>query len=127
MNILSKPRCVIIESPYAATAERTKEQHRAYLLAAMRYCVERNESPVASHHWLPDILDDNGPYERQLGIRCGVVWGERADLIAVFSDLGVSTGMKQAIEVYKSLGKPIEWRSLDTRVVRKILGMDIAA
>lgn len=104
---------VVIESPYRATDVYSVAQHMAYLKAAMADSIARRESPIASHHLIPGgVLDDDSPYERMLGIQCGLVWGELADLIAVYSDLGVSPGMKQAIAHYKNLGKPIEWRTL---------------
>jgi hypothetical protein len=114
-------RRVIVETPYRATDVYTVDQHMEYLKAAMADCVRRGESPMASHHLLPGgILDDDTPYERQLGIRCGIAWGDVADAIIVYSDLGVSSGMKQAILYYKDAGKIIEWRTLDSRVVRPI-------
>lgn len=121
MSILPPIRCVVVESPFAANQARTKQQHRAYLFAAMADCIRRGESPIASHHWLPEILNDDGPYERQLGIRLGIAWGERADAIGIYSQLGVSSGMRQAISEYKARGKVIEWRSIDDRIVRDIL------
>lgn len=114
-------RRVLVESPYRATDVYTVDQHMAYLKAAMADCIKRGESPHASHHLIPNgILNDDSPYERQLGIRSGAAWGEVADTIAVYSDLGVSPGMKQAIAYYKELGKVIEWRTLDSRIVRPI-------
>lgn len=114
-------RRVVVESPYRATDVYTVEQHMAYLKAAMADCINRGESPIASHHLIPGgILNDDTPYERALGIRAGLAWGEVADLVAIYSDLGVSPGMKQAIAYYKELGKPIEWRMVDARIVRKI-------
>jgi hypothetical protein len=38
----------------------------------------------------------------------------------VFSDLGVSQGMKDAIQHYKTIGKHIEWRKLPDKVVASI-------
>lgn len=113
-----------MESPYAATPYRTLEQHREYLRMAMADCIRRGESPMASHHLLPAILMDDSPYERQLGIRAGLAWGVHAAAICVYSQLGVSPGMAQAISAYKDMGKPIEWRGIDPRQVRRILEMD---
>jgi hypothetical protein len=69
---------------------------------------------------LPEVLDDDDAYERALGVRCGIAWGMHADMVAVFSDLGVSEGMKDAIEHYKTIGKRIEWRKLPDKVVASI-------
>jgi hypothetical protein len=123
MSILPPMRLVVVESPYAATAERTLEQHREYLRLALADCIRRGEAPMASHHLYPEILDDNTPYERALGIRAGLAWGIHAAAICVYSQLGVSPGMAQAINWYKDMGKPIEWRGIDPRQVRRILEM----
>jgi hypothetical protein len=121
MSGLPAMRLVVVESPYAANEHRTLEQHREYLRLAMADCIRRGESPMASHHLYPEILDDNTPYERALGIRAGLAWGAHAELVAVYSQLGVSPGMKQAIDYYKAQNKPIEWRAVDPRAVRRIL------
>jgi hypothetical protein len=116
-------RLVIVESPYAANEHRTLEQHREYLRLALADCIRRGESPMASHHQLPEILRDDTPHERALGIAMGLAWGRHADLVAVYSCLGVSPGMKAAIAAYKAAGKAIEWRGIDYRDVRRILAM----
>jgi hypothetical protein len=123
MTVMPAPKLVIVESPYRATAERTLEQHRAYLHHAMADSYRRGEAPFASHHLATEVLNDDDVYERALGIRCGLAWGANADLIAVYGDLGISPGMKQAIEAYKSIGKPIEWRYLDIRITKSVLDM----
>jgi hypothetical protein len=124
VSIIPPMRLVIVESPYAATPYRTQAQHREYLRLAMADCIRRNESPMASHHLLPEILNDDSPYERQLGIRAGLAWGQHAAAVCVYSQLGVSPGMAQAIAAYKDAGKVIEWRGIDPREVRRILGLD---
>jgi hypothetical protein len=131
MTILLPLRKVIIESPYRATEERSQEVHKAYLLHCLSHSLRRHESPYASHLLIPEILDDDDPMERGLGIRAGWSWAEHADLIAVYSDLGVSEGMRLSIDHYKKMGKTIEWRSLtikddgefDNRLMMSILEM----
>jgi hypothetical protein len=118
-------RLVIVESPYAATEYRTLAQHREYLRLALADCIRRGEAPMASHHLYPEVLDDDSPYERQLGIRAGLAWGIHAEAVAVYSQLGVSPGMAQAISFYQDAGKAIEWRGIDPREVRRILGLDV--
>jgi hypothetical protein len=118
--IFQQPPLVVIESPYKATPYFTVEQHRLYLQHCIQDCVSRGESPYASHHYLTDILDDTDPMERAFGIKCGLAWGGYAELIAVYSDFGVSPGMADAIEHYSKLGKRIEWRKLPHKVVASI-------
>jgi hypothetical protein len=120
MNILQQPKLTIIESPYKATQYYTEEQHRLYLLHCMEDSVRRGEAPFASHLLLPEILDDDDGFERAVGIRCGFAWGQHAEQIAVYQDFGLSQGMREAVNYYQSIGKPIEWRILPHKVVASI-------
>ena len=81
---------VIIESPYRG---RTR-LHRRYLRACLRDSLDRGEAPFASHGLYTQVLDDDDPDERRLGMEAGWAWLERADLVAVYTDLGVSAGMR---------------------------------
>ena len=105
MTILLPLRKTIIESPYRATQERSLEVHKAYLLHCLSDSLRRMETPYASHLLIPEILDDDDPLERSLGIRAGWAWAEHADLIAVYGDLGISPGMSLSIEHYTKMGK----------------------
>jgi hypothetical protein len=122
MTILPPPKLVIVESPYRATPYYTQEQHKLYLLHCLADCYRRGEAPFASHHLAPEVLNDDDDYERAVGIRTGTAWGKYADLVAVYSDLGVGPGMKAAIEYYKSIKKPLEWRRLPDRIVAAVKG-----
>lgn len=101
---------VVIESPFAGDVERNLK----YLRAAMRDCALRGESPYASHAILTQdgVLDDNDPHERKLGIELGFEWRDAADKTVVYTDLGMSTGMRYGIEDAEKKGRPIEMRSL---------------
>lgn len=101
---------VIVESPYAGDFER----NLAYLRACMHDCLMRGEAPFASHglYTQPNVLDDGHPAQRQLGIDAGFAWRVVADKTVVYTDLGVSSGMRLGIEHATSMGHPIEYRSL---------------
>jgi len=74
-------RLVVVESPYAGDVQR----NLAYLRACLKDCLERGESPYASHGLLtqPGVgCDDDVPAERALGIRAGFAWADRADAVA---------------------------------------------
>jgi hypothetical protein len=120
MSILPPPKLVIVESPFRATPYYTQEQHKLYLLHCLADCYRRGEAPFASHHLAPEVLNDDDDYERAVGIRTGTAWGKYADLVAIYSCLGVSPGMKAAIEYYKGIQKPLEWRRLPDRIVRAV-------
>lgn len=101
---------VVIESPYAGNVELNLR----YLRACMRDCVTRGESPYASHGLLTQdgVLDDNNPDERALGIAAGFAWRDVADKTVVYTDLGMSGGMRHGINDATSKGRPIEYRTL---------------
>lgn len=103
-------RLVIIESPFAGNTER----NTAYARAALRDCIERGESPLASHmlYTQEGVLDDSNPLQRSLGIQCGLEWATKADATVVYDDLGVSSGMQAGISHAGLLGRPVEYRKI---------------
>jgi len=96
------------------------EQHKEYAKACMRDSIWRGEAPYASHllYAQPGILDDLIPAEREYGIEAGLAWGDRADLTAVYTDLGISGGMQRGIERAQKAGRPIEMRQVDPSHLR---------
>ena len=105
---------VILESPYGSEDDAVVAENVRYARACMRDCVMRGESPYASHLLFtqPGILDDRNPEERKLGIEAGLSWGQEAKATVVYTDRGVSDGMKQGIERAIEDGRPIEYREL---------------
>lgn len=103
-------RLVIVESPYAGDVERNV----AYARACLRDSLQRGEAPLASHllYTQPGILDDDKPDERAHGINAGLEWGARADMTAVYTDLGVSRGMEFGIADALASARPVERRRL---------------
>ena len=103
-------RRVIIESPYAGDVERNVR----YARAAMKDCLRRGEAPYASHllYTQEGVLDDSISGERQLGIDAGLAWGETVDLVVVYTDLGITKGMKYGIERHEKEGRTVVYRTL---------------
>ena len=101
-------RLVYVASPYSGDTA----WHERYALAALRDCLARREAPYAPHLLYPAVLDDNWPDERRLGMDAGLAWLRRADALAVYTDLGLSRGMRAEIDRALRLGVPIETRCL---------------
>lgn len=103
-------RLVIIESPYAGDVAANE----AYARACVRDSLARGEAPIASHllYTQPGVLDDNAPAERQWGIDAGLAWRRVADASIVYTDRGVSAGMKYGIAAAEAAGVPVEYRTL---------------
>lgn len=100
---------VVIESPFAGDVSG----NRAYLQRCIRDCLERGESPYASHQMLTEALNDDIPDERDLGIKAGYAFRHLANVRAFYVDRGWSTGMRLARDLYDREGMSYEVRSLE--------------
>lgn len=116
---------VVIESPYSGDIEGNIE----YLLECMHdsYYV-RKEAPIASHLLytrLPKskivtesfsgghVADHpDSRHGREHGIQCGFLWNQHADIVAVYTDHGISQGMKYGIANAEKQGTQVEYRSI---------------
>jgi hypothetical protein len=98
---------VIVESPFAGAFKNV-----TYSRECIRDCLNRGESPFASHllYTQKGVLNDDLPDERQRGIDAAIGWLEVADYIAVYMDLGITVGMVYGITRAARLGKPVRLR-----------------
>lgn len=88
-------------------------ENQRYLRAAILDSLRRGEAPYASHGFFPQVLDDDLPAERRLGMEAGFAWGAKADLVAVYWDLGVSLEMEAGLERVRARGGSVEWRKIE--------------
>jgi hypothetical protein len=109
-------RLVVIESPFAHAKDDVDARSSVmrYLRAAMRDCLLRGEAPYASHalYTQPGVLDDWDPEQRRLGIAAGFAWGEKGELRAVYTDLGITDGMQKGIDEATARGQAVEYRTI---------------
>lgn len=105
-------KLVIIETPFAAPTPELRDRNADYLRAAMLDSFDRGEAPYASHALYTQFLDDDVPKERRLGMEAGFAWGSRADVVAVYTDLGISRGMQEGIARAYAEGRHVDYRSL---------------
>lgn len=111
-------RRVIIESPYAGTgwlAWWRRALNRRYAQRCLLDCLTRGEAPIASHLLYTQVLRDSDPVERARGIEAGLAWGAVADATVVYTDRGISRGMRLGIQAAERDGRPVELRHLDGR------------
>ena len=103
-------RLVIIESPYAGDVEANVE----YARACVRDSLLRGEAPIASHllYTQPGVLRDEVPEERRHGIDAGLAWRKVAEASVVYTDRGITSGMKYGIAAAEAAGIAVEYRSL---------------
>ena len=103
---------VIIESPYAGNI-------LVNILYA-QYCIRDSilnfdEAPFASHMIYPGALSDEVPNQRQLGIETGFSFHPVAKIMAVYDDLGITSGMRRGMDNADRMGLRIELRKLSMR------------
>jgi len=98
---------VIVESPFAGGFANVK-----YSRECIRDCLDRGESPFASHllYTQKGVLNDTVPDERRRGIAAANGWLEVADYVAVYMDLGITRGMLIGVVKAAKLNKPIHLR-----------------
>ena len=89
-------KTVAIESPYAGDVEANKK----YLQECIRDCLNRGETPYASHQMLTNALDDLVQSERDRGIKAGLAMAIRCDARVFYIDCGWSKGMRSAHSFY---------------------------
>ena len=123
MTAVKTWRRVVLESPYAGDIALNER----YARACVADCLRRGEAPIASHllYTQPGVLDDDVPAERATGIAAGLAWLAAADAMVVYTDLGHSPGMIDAVKHAHRHGRTVlsvEFRTLppplDLRVLR---------
>lgn len=108
-------RLVILESPYRGLTKEEAHRYRVYALLALRDCYERGEAPIASHMLGPQVLSDDIPHERNMGIEAGLEWHKVAEAAVFYIDYGKSIGMLRAERNAQAEGLPREYRTLNTQ------------
>ena len=103
-------KLVSIESPFAGDVAANVR----YARACMKDSLQRGEAPIASHllYTQRGILNDSIDVERWQGIHAGFAWNKHAQLTAVYTDRGISSGMYYGIEEAQKAGRPVEYRSI---------------
>ena len=117
---LKKMICVIIESPYANSDENIRKENIKYAVLAMQDSLKRGEAPFLSHLLYTQTVegfvgDDNKEKEcigRDRAINAGLAWGKKADKTVVYTDRGISNGMKYGIKNAIMASRPVEYRTI---------------
>lgn len=83
-----------------------------YADACMLDSLTRGEAPFLGHVQYPRVLNDGIPTHRGMGINAHCAWLRRAELVAVYTDYGITDGMQKAIDLARELGIRVELRKL---------------
>lgn len=106
--LLNTHTIVVVESPFGSKDEWVREVNKAYCRAALRWCLLNGIVPLASHLLYTQMLDDQIPEERTLGIEAGLTVNKAgAKATLVFVDRGVSGGMELGIKRSLEEGRPV--------------------
>lgn len=107
----SKDKLVVLESPFK---EGDTKENIKYAVECMKDCFLRGEYPFASHllYTVGEITREHILRERELGIKAGFAWGRFAKKTVIYTERGITSGMKKGIEEAKKQGREIEYRKL---------------
>lgn len=94
--------CVFICSPFASDIAGNVMRTIRY----MRFAVVKGVIPFAPHLLYPQVLDEDDPSSRELGLFFGMVWLGKCDELWVFGR-HLSNGMAREIAKAKNRGIPI--------------------
>lgn len=91
---------VYICSPYRGD----KARNIAYARDLIKGALLSGLSPICPHLYLPQILDDDKPEEREQALRVGLELLKCCDAVIVGARYGISEGMQAEIDVAENLG-----------------------
>jgi hypothetical protein len=114
---------VILESPFAGKSRfwifRKLETwlNVRYARACVRHSLFQGEAPIASHllYTQNGILEDCLSEDRKTGIDAGLAWKRVADYSVVYTDRGISAGMRYGIISAENARIPVVYRSIYKR------------
>ena len=86
-------------SPYSGDTKRNKEYARELTLQA----IKDGCAPITPHLYITEVLNDNEPLARDLGLKIAINLLQKCDAIYIGRKFGVSQGMKAEIITAKLL------------------------
>ena len=96
-------KLIYVASPYKGNIEKNIE----YAKEACRYVLNQGNAFFCPHLLYPQILDDNNPEERRLGINIGKEFLAKCDELWAFGG-HISHGMFEEIEFARKIGIPVK-------------------
>lgn len=96
-------KIIYIASPYAGDVKRNIE----FAKEACQYVITTGNAFFCPHLLYPQILDDNDPEERKIGLNMGKQLLVKCDELWAFGDR-ISQGMFEEIEYARQNGIPVK-------------------
>lgn len=104
--------CVFICSPFGGDVTRNTEKARRY----MCFAIWKNVIPFAPHLLYPQVLEEDDPTQRALGLFFGTVWLGKCAELWVFGGR-ISEGMEREIACARKRRIPIRYFTEDCEEV----------
>lgn len=95
-----KNNLVYVCSPYRGDTEK----NIAYVKELTRAVLEAGYTPITPHLYLTQVLSDENPKERALGLKAGQELLKHCEYILIGSRYGISEGMQQEIVIAREVG-----------------------
>lgn len=112
-----KPR-VNIESPFSGKNPQEREENIEYARALMvDSLLKQGEYPFVMHLLYPQVLNDDIPEQRSLGIQAGLSYRKVVRKSVVGIDRGITVGMAYGMLAAWESGLPVEARSIYGKTV----------
>ena len=83
-----------------------------YARSCMLDSIKRGEAPYVPHLLYTQVLEDNDPKAREYGTEAALVYLQLLKYLVVYTDFGISKGMRREIEFAEANGYLIEYRRL---------------
>lgn len=96
---------IFICSPYHGDTETNTE----YAIKASLFALNQEYTPITPHLYLTRIFNDNDLIQRNQGIQAGLRLMHSCTSVWIFTDNGISEGMKKEIEYAESICIPIKY------------------
>lgn len=89
-----------------------RDAYDNYLAHCIKDSLSRNEAPYAPHAFLHKYLSDTTRDTRQRALDIGLKYLVVCQLLAIYSDYGISEGMQNEMDYAKANNVPINIRKL---------------
>ncbi len=120
-NVMKKKQpYVFICSPFAGDTKKNTDKAKRY----MKFAVEQEVVPFAPHLLYPQVLDDQDPDQRKMGLLFGLMWLRKCDELWVFGR-NISRGMRTEIARAKQYGIKIRYYSADCEELLQVNKIEV--
>ncbi len=97
-------RRVYICSPYRAADDAERERNLDYARELTRQALEAGLAPITAHLYMTQCLDEDEPWEREVGLAAGEALLKGCDFVLAGIRHGISEGMRTEIKVAEMAG-----------------------